>query len=228
MKTRDIHPWKVTVSEAADIQKGLRENVRFEQPDIEGIRFVAGADVSFSKGSDKIYAAVVVLKFPELVVVEEKTAVASATFPYVPGYLTFREGPSLISAFEKIQITPDVIIFDGQGIAHPRGLGIASHIGLLLDKSSIGCAKSVLVGKYEMPGEIRGSFSPLVKDDKQIGVALRTRTGVSPVFISVGNRMNIEGAMRLVLDCAPRFRLPEPIRKAHLLSNEVRIAQESI
>jgi deoxyribonuclease V len=227
MKTNNIHPWKVTVSEAADIQKRLRDSVRYEQPDIERIKFVAGADVSFSKGSDNICAAVVVLKFPELTVVEEKTAVGLATFPYVPGYLTFREGPALISAFEKIQNTPDVIIFDGQGIAHPRGLGIASHIGILLDKPSIGCAKSVLVGKYEMPGVARGSFSPLTKDDKQIGVALRTRTGVSPVFVSVGNRMNIESAMRLVLDCAPRFRLPEPIRKAHLLSNEVRIAQES-
>lgn len=149
-----------------------------------------------------------------------------ATFPYIPGYLTFREGPALISAFKKIQNIPDVIIFDGQGIAHPRGLGIASHIGILLDKPSIGCAKSVLIGKYEEPGVTRGSFSPLIKDVRQIGVALRTRTGVSPVFVSVGNKMNIAGAVRLILDCAPRFRLPEPIRKAHLLSNEMRIAHE--
>lgn len=195
--------------------------------DIGRIALVAGADVSFSKGSDAVYAAVVVLSFPELHPIEEKTAAGSAAFPYIPGFLTFREGPVLASAFEKIETSPDVILFDGQGIAHPRGLGIASHLGLLLDRPSIGCAKSVLVGKYAQPGMSRGSFTPLVKDGLQTGVALRTRTGISPVFVSIGHRVDIAGAIGLVLACAPRFRLPEPIRRAHCLANEVRIAQEN-
>ncbi|HZD59003.1 MAG TPA: deoxyribonuclease V [Anaerolineae bacterium] len=227
MKVLELHPWHVSAHEAADIQRTLRAKVRQTPIDRGQIKYVAGADVSYSRGSDDIYAAVVVLSYPDLHVVEEKVAVRTSPFPYIPGFLSFREGPAVLAAFQKVTITPDVIIFDGQGVAHPRGLGIASHMGLLLDRPSIGCAKSVLVGTYDEPGTERGSWSPLSKGEEQIGVALRTRAAVSPVFVSVGHRIDIWGAIEVVLTCAPRYRLPEPIRKAHLLSNTARAGRFS-
>lgn len=222
MKVLELNPWQVSVTEAAQIQRELRSRVHPASIDISKIKHVAGADVSFSRGSDDIFAAVVVLTYPGLKVVEEKTAVKTATFPYVPGFLTFREGPALVDAFKKIEIVPDVVIFDGQGVAHPRRFGIASHMGVLLNLPSVGCAKTVLVGTYSEPGETRGSTSPLIKDGEELGVALRTRTGVSPVFVSIGNKIDIRGAIAVVLSCAPRYRLPEPIRGAHNLSNKAR------
>lgn len=223
MKVLKLHPWKVSVHQAADIQRELRSKITIAPIDLSKVSYVAGADVSFSRHSDDIYAAVVVLNYPKLDVVEQKTAMAKATFPYVPGFLTFREGPALLATFEKIETDPDVIIFDGQGIAHPRGFGIASHMGLLLDKPSVGCAKSLLVGRYEEPGGGRGSTSPLLdKNNKKLGVVLRTRDRVSPVFVSIGNKIDLKGSVDITLSCAPRYRLPEPIRKAHNLSNEFR------
>lgn len=223
MNVYKLHPWKVSIHEAAEIQRSLRERIEISPLYLSEVKYVAGADVSFSKYSDDIYAAVVVLNYPELKVIERKTAMAKATFPYIPGFLTFREGPALVAAFLKIRVEPDVIIFDGQGIAHPRGFGIASHMGVLLDKPSVGCAKSLLVGKYGGPGGKRGSTSPLLnKSGKVIGVVLRTRDNVSPVFVSIGNKIDLKGSVEVVLSCAPRYRLPEPTRKAHALSNEFR------
>lgn len=225
MRVFSLHPWKVSTNEAAEIQRELRAKITITPIDISKVNYVAGADVSFSKYSDDIYAAVVVLNYPELKVIERKTAIAKATFPYIPGFLTFREGPALAAAFEKVETEPDVIIFDGQGVAHPRGFGIASHMGVLLDKPSVGCAKSLLVGRYDEPDERRGSTSPLLdKSGKTIGVVLRTRENVSPVFVSVGNKIDLFGSVEVVLSCAPRYRLPEPTRKAHDLSNELRKA----
>ncbi|MHB8842180.1 MAG: deoxyribonuclease V [Candidatus Aquicultor sp.] len=222
MKVLELNPWRVSVTEAAEIQRELRSRIQPAPINLDEVSYVAGADVSFSRGSDEIFAAVAILSYPDLAVVEEKTAMTLATFPYIPGFLTFREGPALVEAFKKIETVPDVVIFDGQGVAHPRRFGIASHMGVLLDLPSVGCAKTVLVGKYSEPGETRGSTSPLIKNGEEIGVALRTRTGVSPVFVSIGHKIDLTGATGVVLSCAPRYRLPEPVRMAHNLSNKAR------
>jgi deoxyribonuclease V len=222
MNVKKLHSWNASIQEATGLQQKLARCVREEPVNLDGVRYVAGADVSYSRGSNTIYAAVVVLSFPDLAVVEETAAVRETAFPYIPGYLTFREGPAVSAAFESLTITPDAVIFDGQGVAHPRGLGIASHMGLLLDTPSVGCAKSVLVGTYAEPAHERGSESPLLKGGRQVGVALRTRAGVAPVFVSIGHRINLQAAIELVLACAPKYRLPEPVRHAHRLSNELR------
>jgi len=222
MKVINLHPWNVSLERATKIQRELKSKIAISPIDLSKVGSVAGVDVSFSRGSNLVFAAIVVLTYPELDLIEAKTAVEETSFPYVPGYLSFREGPVVLEGFKKLETEPDVVIFDGQGIAHPRGLGIASHLGLFIDKPSIGSAKSVLVGKYEEPGVSRGSTSPLMKDDLEIGVVLRTRTGVSPIFVSVGNKIDISGAVEVVLASAPRYRIPEPIRVAHRLSNEIR------
>src|SRR5512135_3607536 len=161
------------------------------------IKTVAGADVSYSKSSDVYYAAVILMSFPEMQVLEEAWAAGPAAFPYIPGLLTFREGPICLNAFRKLKATPDIVMFDGQGVAHPRGFGLASHMGVLLDIPSIGCAKSVLVGEYKEPGRKRGSASPLIYKGEEVGRALRTRDGVKPVFVSIGHKVDTDAACRL-------------------------------
>jgi deoxyribonuclease V len=178
------------------------------------IRLIAGADMAFDKRRGLAFASVVVMSFPELAVVEQADAVVPLTFPYVPGLLSFREGPGLLAAFEKIASAPDAVIFDGQGIAHPRRLGLATHVGLWLGIPSVGCAKSRLCGEHEEPGRRKGDAVPLMDGGEQIGVVLRTRTDVKPVFVSPGHLADLESSARLVLECCPRYRLPEPTRLA--------------
>lgn len=174
---------------------------------------IAAADASFTKTA--ACGAVAVFKYPSLELVEVQTARAKLKFPYIPGLLTFREGPVLIKAFEKLKADPDIIIFDGQGIAHPQRFGIAAHMGVLLDKPTIGSAKSRLVGEYKTPGQRRGAFSYLYLDDEIVGAALRTRSGVKPVFVSPGHRMDLRSAIAIVLNCSLGYRIPEPIRFVH-------------
>jgi len=145
-----------------------------------------------------------------------------ASFPYIPGFLSFREIPPLLDIFKKISIVPDILFCDGQGIAHPRGFGLASHLGILLDIPAIGCAKSVLVGKYVEPSVTKGSSSPLVYQEQQVGAAVRTRKGVKPVFVSVGHKLCLDDAVKIILQCSPKFRIPEPLRLAHRMVNEMR------
>jgi len=186
------------------------------------VRYIAGADVSYSKGSDEYFAGAVLMSYPDMEVVEESWAAGSASFPYVPGYLSFREGPVTLKAIEGLSRKPELIIFDGQGIAHPRGMGLASHLGLVLGIPSVGCAKSVLVGKFREPGMSRGSMSRMVYDGDTVGAALRTRDRVKPVYVSVGHGVSLDTACRIVLECAKGYRLPEPTRRAHLLVNRAR------
>jgi deoxyribonuclease V len=160
-------------------------------------------------------AAVVVLAFPSLEPVEESVVEQPCRFPYVPGLLAFREGPSILAAFRRLRARPDLLIFDGQGIAHPRRFGIAAHIGVLLDLPAIGCAKSRLTGTHGEPGPARGAWAPLVERGETIGAVLRTREGVKPVYVSVGHRLGLETALGLVLRCGGGCRLPEPTRRAH-------------
>ncbi|HIH86173.1 MAG TPA: deoxyribonuclease V [Methanoculleus sp.] len=221
MEIRETHPFDLTPAEAIRLQERLRAQIHLSG-DIHDVSFVAGADASYTKGSDVIHAVVVVLRYPDLTVVERVSVSVVTGFPYIPGLLAFREGPALIEAFRRVRSEPDVIFFDGHGIAHPRGIGIASHMGLLLDRPSIGVAKSLLTGSAAKPGFMRGSMTPVLRDGETIGMAVRTKEGTKPVYVSVGHRISLEAAVDLVLATTRGYRLPEPTRQAHLLSNAVR------
>jgi deoxyribonuclease V len=216
-----LHDWNLTPRDAIELQKELREKVQLT-PLKKAIRTVAGADISFNKFSSVVYAGIVVMEFPSLRVVSGAGVVSETKFPYVPGLLSFREVPSLLEAWSKLDVEPDLVMFDGQGIAHPRRIGIASHAGLLLDRPTIGCAKSVLVGKYEEPELERGSWSPLIDKGETIGVALRTKNKVQPIYVSPGHLINLEDAIRVTLESHGGYRQPEPTRQAHLLVNDMR------
>jgi deoxyribonuclease V len=206
------HPWDVSMDEAKRIQRELREHMTVEPLDEEP-EIVAGVDVSVRNGQAR--AAVVLLSFPDLEPLQAETAEEAAPFPYVPGLLAFREGPVVLAALEDLTGRPDVLIFDAHGLAHPRRMGLATHLGVILDLPSVGCAKSRLCGEYAEPGPKKGSWTPLWDGDEVIGAVVRTRDDVSPVFVSVGHRVDLETAVSLVLDCAPTYRLPETTRWAH-------------
>jgi deoxyribonuclease V len=218
---RTLHSWDVSPDEAIKIQNQLRNLVKVEKL-VGEIRYIAGADISFDKGSNVVYAVVLVLKFPELEEVDRSLVVTEVNFPYIPGLLSFRESPALIKAWEKIKIVPDVVMIDGQGIAHPRRFGIASHFGVLVDRPTIGCAKSLLVGEYEEPKDEAGSFSYLYDSGEIIGVALRTRDSFQPVFVSVGHKITLDESIEIVMKTVRGYRIPEPTRQAHLIVNALR------
>jgi deoxyribonuclease V len=218
---RQLHDWTVTPREAVELQKSLREQVRL-RPLAKRIETIAGADISFNKFSSTVYAGIVVLRLPQLEVVEEVGVVSETHFPYVPGLLSFRETPSVLEAWSKLKTEPDAVMFDGQGIAHPRRVGIASHVGLLIERPTLGCAKSVLVGKYQEPGSERGSWSEMLDKGEVVGAAVRTKTNVQPIFVSPGHLIDLEGAIRLTLEADGGYRQPEPTRRAHLLVNALR------
>ncbi|MBZ0221115.1 MAG: endonuclease V [Candidatus Methylomirabilis sp.] len=181
---------------------------------------VAGIDASFL--ADKIISVASIYSFPGLEPLEDSVVVGRAQFPYITGLLSFREGPAVMDAIKGLKRTPDLLIFDGQGIAHPLGLGIAAFMGALLDLPSIGSAKTRLVGEYGEPGPRRGDFSDLVYKGAVVGAVLRTRDNVKPLFVSPGHRIDVKGSVEMVLECAPRFRLTEPVRSAHLLSRKTK------
>ena len=216
-----MHPWRVTYHQAVRIQEELRLKLDL-RPFRGQPRLVAGTDVSFSKSSPELYAGVVVLSFPDLELVESCAVKGRASFPYIPGLLSFREIPVLLKAFGALKNRPDVVICDGQGIAHPRGFGLAAHLGVILGMPSIGCAKNLLVGDFAPPAARRWASSRLVFEGREVGRVLRTRDGVKPVFVSPGHLMDIPGAERIVRRCCTRFRLPETTRQAHLLVNRRR------
>lgn len=218
-----LHEWAMTPHEAVELQKRLRERVRIT-PLKKRIRTIAGADISFNKFSPVVYAGLVVLSLPELEVIEEVGVVSETRFPYLSGLLSFREAPSVLEAWAKLQTEPDAVMFDGQGIAHPRRVGIASHVGLWLNRPTFGCAKSVLVGKYAEPDAERGGWTELVdpKKNEVVGAAVRTKTNVQPIFVSPGHLIDLPGAIRLTLECDGGYRQPEPTRRAHHLVNALR------
>jgi deoxyribonuclease V len=212
------HPWDVTVHEAQTLQAQLAQRVIVETTFAVGsLRTVAGVDVSFRSGVAR--AAVVVLGFPDLQPVDTALAEIPASFPYVPGLLTFREGPSVLAALEKLATWPDLFIFDGQGLAHPRRVGLAAHMGVLLDQPSIGCAKSRLIGAHEEPGNDPGDWVPLYDKAEVIGAVVRSRARVSPLYISIGHRVDLATAIDVVLRCTRGYRLPETTRYAHALAS---------
>ncbi len=223
MKGANTHLWNVNPSEAVAIQNRLRNAVRLQFPgNVNAIQFVAGADVSFNRSSSQIFAAVVIVAIPTLEVVHTFQHIAEVNFPYIPGLLSFREVPALWPILQEAAPLFDVLICDAQGIAHPRRLGLASHVGVLLNKPTIGCAKSRLIGTYQEPAEVKGAFSYLWDEDEKVGAVVRTRNGVKPVFVSPGHLMDVETAIRIVLMSTHKFRLPEPTRQAHILVNQLR------
>ena len=216
-----LHDWPQTEGEAVALQKRLRESVRVE-PLKKKIETIAGTDISFNKFEPTVYAGIVVLRLPSLEVIEEVGVVSETRFPYRPGLLSFRETPSVLEAWAKLKTEPDAVMFDGQGIAHPRRVGIASHVGLIINRPTLGCAKSVLVGKFEEPGEERGSWSPMIDKGETVGAALRTKTRVQPIYVSPGHLIDLSGAVELTLQSDGGYRQPEPTRRAHLLVNALR------
>lgn len=217
-----LHSWDVAPIEAVRLQEELRPRIKLEP--IQGpIRRIAGADISFERHSDLFHAVWVILEFPELRLIEVASASVRSRFPYVPGLLSFREAPALLAAWKNIRTIPDVLFMDGQGIAHPRGMGIASHLGLWLDRPAIGCGKSRLFGAFEPPGPEPGLWTPLTHRSNVIGAVLRTKARSNPLFISPGHRIDVASSIALVRQALNGYRVPEPTRLAHIWANRVRI-----
>jgi len=227
MKGRNLHSWQVTIAEAEKIQRELASQV-VRRNELDAPRLVAGVDISGADRSGMARGAVVVLRFPELVLVERSVAEQRLSFPYVPGLLSFRETPLILAACEGLSLTPDLFIADAQGIAHPRRLGLASHLGLILDVPTIGCAKSILCGQHGDLGEEPGCYAPLFHDSEIIGAALRTKRGVNPVYVSIGHKVDLDAALHWVMSCLKGYRLPEPTRLAHLAAggHDLEVARE--
>ena len=218
MKIALSHPWVKTVAEAKIIQEQLKTQV-ITQDYLRKVNYVAGVDVGFKNNFQITQAAVAVLSFPQLELVEHAIAQIPTTFPYVPGYLSFREIPAIIPAVAKLQITPDLILCDGQGLAHPRRFGLACHLGILLDLPTIGVAKSLLIGKHEAVPAEKGSWTTLVDREETIGIVLRSRTNVKPIYISIGHKISLETAVNYVMKCLTKYRLPETTRWADKLAS---------
>jgi deoxyribonuclease V len=218
-----LHDWNISPSEAIALQKKLASQLIDRPLDLDAMKLVAGVDVSVkpdAAGVPQSQAAIAVLSFPDLEPVETALAHMPTPFPYIPGLLSFREGPVLEAAFAQLQSEPDVYIFDGMGRAHPRRIGIAAHMGLWLNKPTIGCGKTLFVGRHAEPALERGSYADLIDRGEVIGVALRTRDKVKPVYISAGHLCDLSSAIALTMRCVTRYRLPEPIRAAHHAAGE--------
>lgn len=211
--------WPVNIAEARKIQDQYKNRVKIvplgKSPD-----YIAGVDAAFS--DDKIIGVACLYKYPEIVPLEDSCVIEKTAFPYIPGYLSFREGPAIIHALRDLKRKPDMILFDGQGIAHPKRLGIASQIGAILDMPAIGCAKSRLVGEYEEPGRNKGDWSPMTYGGEVVGAVLRTRDGVRPVFVSPGHRIDLKESIEIVLGCTGKYRIPEPLRRADMISKKMK------
>jgi deoxyribonuclease V len=220
MRVEALHDWNLGYHDAIALQRDLARRVRLERITLRSIRYVAGSDIAISTSLGKAVAAVTVFRYPSLELVEARFASSKLVFPYIPGMLSFREIPVLLRCLAKVRTPFEVMICDGQGIAHPRGLGLASHLGLLMQKPTIGCAKSILVGEHDEIGLARGALAPLVHEGRRVGTVVRTRDNVKPVYVSPGHLIDQLGACRLVLGCARRYRLPEPTRQADRIAGQ--------
>lgn len=211
--------WPKDIEKARMIQDILKGKVRIT-PLKKNAVYIAGVDASFL--DDKVIGVACLYRYPEMISLEESSAVARVLFPYIPGFLSFREGPIITSAIKGLKIKPDLILFDGQGIAHPKGLGIASHIGVLLDIPTIGCAKSRLIGEYKNLGMKRGNLSSLRYLGNIVGAVLRTRDNVRPLFVSPGHKIDLRGSIEIALGCTKKYRLPEPLKRADFISKKIK------
>ncbi|VAW59629.1 Endonuclease V [hydrothermal vent metagenome] len=213
MKPVISHQWNLSESEALKLQQDLAAKV-IKEDQFDTIRLIAGVDVAYKKDSDKLVAAVVILDADTLNIIEAATAEDVAQFPYIPGLFSFRELPPLVKAFEKLEHTPDLIVCDGQGLAHPRRFGLACHLGVIFDVPTIGCGKTRLLGEHIEPDTTRGATAPLVDNTEVIGNVLRTQNNVKPVYVSIGHRISLATACEWVLKLSPKYRLPETTRQA--------------
>ncbi len=208
------------MDEAIEIQEVLRKRIILRKTSSR-IKTIGGGDVAYSKDGAYCFAAIAVLSFPDVEMLDRTTAVGKIPFPYIPGLLSFREGPVLIKAFQRLKLKPDVMIYDGQGIAHPRGMGLASHMGLWLGIPSIGCAKTPLLKRVTLPGPSKGSVEWIRWKGKKVGAVLRTRENVRPLFVSPGHRIDLRTSIQLILKSCKGYRVPEPLRRAHQLSRSI-------
>ena len=222
MKVKSLHSWQTTPKEAIQIQKRLAGKVKLTGGK-RTPKIIAGTDISMNRHSTTFYAGIVLLEFPSLEIIDSFTLIDTVHTPYIPGLLSFREGPPLLKLFRQVTTTPDLIFFDGHGVAHPRRFGLACHMGLYLGVPTIGCGKTKLVGEYTEPENKKGASSKLVdKDNNLMGTVLRTKINCKPVFISPGHKIDFASATRLALECTTKYRIPEPTRQAHLLVNRLR------
>ena len=212
------HPWPQTIEEAIAIQEELRSEVITENQ-LETVGYVAGVDVGYDITDDVSRAAVTVLSFPDLQLQQQAVVGSATAFPYIPGFLSFREVPAVLEALENISLRPDLILCDGQGLAHPRRFGLACHLGVLTGIATIGVAKNRFMGEHSEVGLDRGSWQPLLLEGSTVGAALRTQTGVKPIYVSIGHKVNLISAIEYVLRCAPKYRLPETTRSADQLTS---------
>ena len=226
MRIVSRHSWQVTTAQAKAIQTGLAAEVS-RVGNVTAPRLIAGVDISVNRWNGTGRGAVVVLNYPDLEIVEVKVVTDKITFPYVPGLLSFREAPLILAAFERIENVPDLVMVDGQGIAHPRRMGLAAHLGLCLGIPTIGCAKSRLCGEGEEPADEQGSRTALLDNGEVIGAVVRTRAGVKPVYVSIGHMIDLEAAIHWVEACCRGYRLPEPTRLAHQAAGGYLRVQES-
>lgn len=220
------HSWALSPKEAMSLQKVLADRV-ICIPLPARLKIIGGSDISFSRNSDVLIAVILTFRWPGLEPVESVHHVCKASFPYVPGLLSFREVPPLLEACGKLTRKPDVLLCDGQGIAHPRKLGFAAHLGLCLDIPTVGCAKSRLCGTHEEPSLQKGASKPLFLGDEQVGIVFRSREGVKPIYISPGHLADIPSSKRLISGCLQRYRIPEPLRLAHIEANRRRVEVEA-
>jgi len=216
-----LHAWSVSVDEALNIQKSLRDQVKLS-PYETSPTYIGGTDISFNRNEDTFYAGIVVLDFHKLSLVSYSLITDKAPFPYIPGLLSFREIPALLRAWRNLEVVPDLVMLDGHGLAHPRRLGLASHFGLWIDKPTLGCAKKLLTGLHESPGIESPAHTPIYEKNEHIGFALRSRTKVKPIFVSPGHLMDQDSALSICLRCITRYRIPEPTRLAHQMVNLLR------
>jgi deoxyribonuclease V len=216
---KKLHPWNLTPQAAIALQTQLARRVICKADiQLQNLDTIAGVDTAYRQNSAR--AAVVVFSLKDLIILEEVVTIQPSRFPYMPGLLSFREGPVILEALSRLKAAPDVLMFDGQGIAHPRRFGLASHIGLLTDTPAVGCAKTRLIGEFLEPQRTRGSTAYLTDEDETIGAVVRTRSDVKPVFVSIGHRMDLDTCIRIVLASCRGYRLPEPLRRADHLSRK--------
>jgi deoxyribonuclease V len=215
-----FHSWNVSIQQAIRIQEVLKDRIILKKT-FSKVRTIGAGDVAYPKSEDFLLGAIVVLSFPDMKILDMATANGKIPFPYIPGLLSFREGPILIKTFQRLKLKPDVMIYDGQGIAHPRGMGLASHMGLWLNIPSIGCAKTPLLNEFISLGISKSSFQWIRKEGKNVGAVLRTKENVKPLFVSPGHRIDLLTSIQIILESCKGFRFPEPLRKAHQLSRKM-------
>ena len=215
-----LHSWNVSVEEAVQIQEALKDRITLKKT-FSKVEAIGGGDVAYSRDGNLLFGAIAVLSFPNLEILDMATADGKIPFPYIPTLLSFREGQILIKTFQRLKIKPDVMIFDGQGIAHPRGMGLASHMGLWLDIPSIGCAKTPLLDEFVSRGPLKESFERIRNEGEKVGAVLRTKEKIKPLFISPGHLIDLWTSIQLILGSCRGYRIPEPLRKAHQLAERI-------